>query len=73
MVLIGFSADFLAGLRAAIDPHQIPSPIEVIEADKETWERTPYTTLPGSHVPLSTTEYVSIDQGPHKRLFIILC
>lgn len=52
-----------AGLRAAIDPTQIPSPIEVIEADREVWEGKTFMTLPGNHVPLSTTDFVAIDQG----------
>ncbi|KAH8084302.1 sec24-like protein [Cristinia sonorae] len=51
------------GLRAAIDPQQMPSPVEVIEADKESWENSTYMTLPGSHVPLSTTDFTTIDQG----------
>ncbi len=51
------------GLRAAIDPNQIPSPIDTIELDREKWEEEPYPTLPGHHAPLSTTDYVAIDQG----------
>lgn len=51
------------GLRAAIDPHQIPSPVEVIEGDRDKWDADPYMTLPGTHPPLSTTDYVAIDQG----------
>lgn len=59
-------ADFFfppKGLRAAIDPHQIPSPIEVVEADQDDWKGRQYLTLPGAQVPLSTTDYVAIDQG----------
>ncbi|KAH7886990.1 hypothetical protein F5I97DRAFT_1807234 [Phlebopus sp. FC_14] len=51
------------GLRARIDPHQIPSPIDAIEADKETWESQMYMTLPGNNPPLSTTDFVAFDQG----------
>ncbi|KAH8116706.1 hypothetical protein DFH11DRAFT_1724673 [Phellopilus nigrolimitatus] len=59
-----------SGLRARIDPEQIPTPIEVAENDEEIWEGKPYMTLPGEHVPLSTTDYVSIDQGNSSPRFV---
>lgn len=55
----------LVGLRARIDVNQIPSPIDDIEADKETWEKQMYMTLPGNNPPLSTTDFVAFDQGEH--------
>ena len=59
------------GLRAAIDPHQIPSPIEVFEGDQEKWENQTFMTLPGTHSPLSTSDYVAVDQGTFVRVFIV--
>ncbi|KAF9225736.1 beta-sandwich domain of Sec23/24 [Gyrodon lividus] len=57
------AGELYKGLRARIDPSQIPSPIDVIEADKETWESQVYMTLPGNNPPLSTTDFVAFDQG----------
>ncbi len=51
------------GLRPRIDHAQVPSPIEAIESDRQTWETKTYMTLPGTHVPLSTSEFSSVDQG----------
>ena len=51
------------GLRPRIDYSQVPSPIEAIENDCQIWETKTYMTLPGTHVPLSTSEFSSVDQG----------
>jgi protein transport protein SEC24 len=53
----------LAGLRPRIEYAQVPSPIEAIEHDRHIWETPAYMTLPGTHPPLCTSDFISVDQG----------
>ena len=37
--------------------------MDVAELDEDVWRGRQFMTLPGEHVPLATTNFVSIDQG----------
>ncbi|KAJ7634627.1 sec24-related protein [Roridomyces roridus] len=58
------------GFRRRIDPAQLPSPTELIEFDRHQWEDAQHQTLPGSHVPFSTSDFVSLDQGNSSPKFV---
>ncbi|KAF8348577.1 sec24-related protein [Amanita rubescens] len=60
----------LPGFRPHINANQIPSPIEAIELDRHNWTDKTYTTLPGAHAPLSTSDFIAVDQGNASPKFI---
>ena len=58
------------GLRPRIDPAQVPSPIAVTEIDRQSWESKIFMTLPGTYVPLCTSDFIAVDQGSFQRMLI---
>ena len=54
----------LSGLRPAIDPAQIPSPVDIRDTDQERWWKESYLTCSSQQtVPLATSDFHAIDQG----------
>ncbi|SCV67581.1 BQ2448_5192 [Microbotryum intermedium] len=50
-------------MRVRIDPDHIPSPVDVQQIDQQMYQDEPYLTCSRTAAPLSTTEFVAIDQG----------
>jgi protein transport protein SEC24 len=54
--------------RVKIDPDHIPSPVTMQELDQELYNTEPYLTCSRVAAPLSTTDFVAIDQGEYDSL-----
>ncbi|SPO37007.1 related to Protein transport protein Sec24C [Pseudozyma flocculosa] len=52
-----------AGPRSKIDPDQIPSPVEMQDADQEFFDKEWFATCGRGGLPLSTTSFAAVDQG----------
>ncbi|SOV08103.1 related to Protein transport protein Sec24C [Ustilago sp. UG-2017a] len=52
-----------AGPRSKIDPDQIPSPVEMQDADQEFFDKEWFATSGRGGMPLSTTSFAAVDQG----------
>lgn len=61
-----------AGPRTKIDPDQIPSPVEAMDNDQAFFDKEWFETCGRGGLPLSTTEFMAVDQGncspKHMRL-----
>lgn len=62
----------LQGVRNRIDPNQIPSPVAVQEADQQAFDQEPFYTCGRGQIPLSSTDFVAVDQGNCNPRFIRL-
>ncbi|CAE6413751.1 unnamed protein product [Rhizoctonia solani] len=61
------------GLRSRIDPSQIPSPVTSWQNDQATWDQSSFMTCASSQtIPISSSEYVAVDQGNSAPRFIRL-
>ncbi|KAL5641312.1 hypothetical protein ACGC1H_001709 [Rhizoctonia solani] len=61
------------GLRSRIDPSQIPSPVASWQADQAIWDQSTFMTCASSQtIPISSSEYVAVDQGNSAPRFIRL-
>jgi protein transport protein SEC24 len=60
------------GIRASIDPSQVPSPIDTMEADRQQWENQEYESMVAHRPPLSTTNFITRDKGVASPKFVRL-